>query len=260
MVNMADSQKGDKMNEVLIHHGIKGQHWGVRRFQNADGSLTNAGEKRYYDMGNGNFVKKSGATRRAEKRLRKAEYNNDWKDKNGHEIKEIRNNKGKVIASKDEINVYKAESKANLAKAQANLAKAQAKDKQKAELHAQGKLTGKEKVAIGVGVAAVTAVAATIAVKKLNDRNTKIEMQKGKYEIEKQLKLMDMMTESAKKNGNALNMTVDGNRIMSDAKSRANNMSLGNKIKNVVDNRNMQLTNYNSPEGIYNIQLRQRQR
>lgn len=31
----------------LHHHGIKGQKWGVRRFQNEDGSLTPAGKKRY---------------------------------------------------------------------------------------------------------------------------------------------------------------------------------------------------------------------
>lgn len=34
------------MNE-LYHHGIKGQKWGIRRFQNSDGSLTSAGKKRY---------------------------------------------------------------------------------------------------------------------------------------------------------------------------------------------------------------------
>lgn len=30
----------------LYHHGIKGQKWGVRRYQNEDGSLTAAGKKR----------------------------------------------------------------------------------------------------------------------------------------------------------------------------------------------------------------------
>jgi hypothetical protein len=32
----------------LAHHGIKGMKWGVRRYQNSDGSLTAAGQKRYY--------------------------------------------------------------------------------------------------------------------------------------------------------------------------------------------------------------------
>lgn len=32
----------------LYHHGILGQKWGVRRYQNEDGSLTEAGKKRYY--------------------------------------------------------------------------------------------------------------------------------------------------------------------------------------------------------------------
>ena len=33
----------------LQHHGIKGQKWGIRRFQNKDGSLTPAGRRRYDD-------------------------------------------------------------------------------------------------------------------------------------------------------------------------------------------------------------------
>ena len=33
-------------NNELTHWGIKGQRWGIRRFQNKDGSLTEAGKKR----------------------------------------------------------------------------------------------------------------------------------------------------------------------------------------------------------------------
>lgn len=31
----------------LMHHGIKGQKWGVRRFQNEDGTWTDQGRRRY---------------------------------------------------------------------------------------------------------------------------------------------------------------------------------------------------------------------
>ena len=42
--------------DELYHHGIKGQKWGVRRFQNPDGSLTEVGQRRY---GNNKTVEKS---------------------------------------------------------------------------------------------------------------------------------------------------------------------------------------------------------
>ena len=33
----------------LYHHGIKGQKWGIRRYQNEDGTLTEEGKRRYLE-------------------------------------------------------------------------------------------------------------------------------------------------------------------------------------------------------------------
>lgn len=41
---VGDFQSPEK---YLAHYGIKGQKWGVRRFQNEDQSLTEAGKRRY---------------------------------------------------------------------------------------------------------------------------------------------------------------------------------------------------------------------
>lgn len=38
-------------NLYLCHHGITGQKWGVRRYQNKDGSLTPEGRKRLFRAG-----------------------------------------------------------------------------------------------------------------------------------------------------------------------------------------------------------------
>lgn len=35
------------MSDYLIHHGTKGMRWGIRRYQNKDGSLTAEGRQRY---------------------------------------------------------------------------------------------------------------------------------------------------------------------------------------------------------------------
>ena len=46
----------------LQHWGIKGMKWGIRRYQNKDGSLTPAGRKRYSDTNSGPLVKKAAST------------------------------------------------------------------------------------------------------------------------------------------------------------------------------------------------------
>ena len=42
------------MNKILIHHGVKGQRWGIRRYQYSDGSLTPMGRRRMYSSDNEN--------------------------------------------------------------------------------------------------------------------------------------------------------------------------------------------------------------
>lgn len=60
--------------ESLSHHGIKGMKWGVRRFQNPDGSLTPEGMKRYGIDPNGQIYRKG---RQYKKTLAKAKEYGD---------------------------------------------------------------------------------------------------------------------------------------------------------------------------------------
>lgn len=62
-----------KNDEFLEHHGILGQKWGVRRYQNKDGSLTNLGKKRASVHDSFNSAIENHINKKYDKRLNSAE-------------------------------------------------------------------------------------------------------------------------------------------------------------------------------------------
>lgn len=74
--------------DELYHHGIKGQKWGVRRFQNADGSLKPAGRKRYTDY--------KPAIKEYRDSYDKASSMNDAADAKWRDVQDARKNLGRT--------------------------------------------------------------------------------------------------------------------------------------------------------------------
>ena len=81
----------------LYHHGIKGQKWGVRRYQNPDGSLTPEGIRRYGTLENfqADMARKK-ERREAFKTAAKEKYG-EFKEKYG-EFKERRIERGQRLS------------------------------------------------------------------------------------------------------------------------------------------------------------------
>ena len=66
-------------NNYLAHHGVKGQKWGVRRYQNEDGSFTPEGLKRYGVDSNGKMSREGSKLWRQDRRAALKDANADLK-------------------------------------------------------------------------------------------------------------------------------------------------------------------------------------
>lgn len=168
--------KGDE----LYHHGIKGMHWGVRRYQNADGSLKAAGRKRYTEGGPKSF--KGNLHRLAAKNY---ELNEKTYEKMGN----------KTLASM------------NRAAKENSLKKAEAADAEKAKRISEKKpLTDEEraarnakikKAAIAAGAVAATAALAYVGHKYVKHVNSEADYNLGRAKTDAIVDAIDRM-ENAK--------------------------------------------------------------
>ena len=99
-------------DNALEHHGILGQKWGVRRFQNKDGSLTPKGKKHYGNMSD-DKLQKSLYKQVKKERANQSGWSNKWRvsntigenskavqDKYNEDLKKFRNSEEYKKASK----------------------------------------------------------------------------------------------------------------------------------------------------------------
>ena len=72
------------VNTELTHHGVKGQKWYVRRFQNKDGSLTNLGKKRKASSGESVNEKNTLSDEELKQRISRLELEKRYRELSGN--------------------------------------------------------------------------------------------------------------------------------------------------------------------------------
>lgn len=86
------------MEYELYHHGILGMKWGIRRYQNKDGTLTEAGKKRY---GSAEALEVDKALKEHTKVSNKDPMTRSGKSKQFERMRELENKIGQTISSDD---------------------------------------------------------------------------------------------------------------------------------------------------------------
>ena len=106
----------------LYHHGIKGQKWGIRRFQNPDGTLTAAGKKRYLQIDENGKYQYTKAGKKLKDEAVKKYYGIERADKE-RRIHYVRNDVSRVVSklSDEELTKFINDAAAIAGKTEASL-------------------------------------------------------------------------------------------------------------------------------------------
>lgn len=98
------------MEYELKHWGVKGMKWGVRRYQNKDGSLTPAGKKRYYQEADAQGYDEEGYNGRRYRTTKKGKveaYNADpykWAQDDTEQAKRLTNEAATITGKIKNLN------------------------------------------------------------------------------------------------------------------------------------------------------------
>lgn len=157
--------------DELYHHGIKGMRWGVRRFQNEDGTLTAQGRQRYKDYRSDQSTRRS-LTRHvaADKKNLKArgEAMNEVTKNYNDAQEQMRKASSKVFISGKKRQELMDEASANLTKAGEEL------EKRRADLNRAERIYNKDAEALFKHVDDMTKKYGSENVKSLDTKKVKL--------------------------------------------------------------------------------------
>ena len=184
-------------NDYLMHHGVLGQKWGVRRYQNADGSLTAAGKQKlakYKEKelkGIDKFYNRNVRSGFYGTKLRKQGFNSLEKEKNKLDSKlekaKVKSDSEKIKKIKEDLKVNAGKQKAleAMKKLETSRVKNMTYDQMKAEKAKVGKTIAADMLASGIGSAILAPTTGIIYIQSTDIGAVKSDFRRNNFKDSK---------------------------------------------------------------------------